>query len=104
MRSAGIGVSMQYTNLNQPQTIAAPSGVRPYTEFTAKVGPILQQIETRGSPAASCTARSPPPDRARSGSLRVRLEPCRATANASVAAGNDVAKMQHCASLLKNGG
>src|SRR5438105_14540402 len=45
MRSADIGVSMQYANVNQPQTITPPKVVRPYTEFTATVQAFLQSLQ-----------------------------------------------------------
>ena len=45
MRSADIGLSMQYGDLNQPQTIAAPTTVRPYSEFTSKVQSFVQSLQ-----------------------------------------------------------
>ena len=99
LRAAGIGVVMQYSNLNQPQTIAAPSGVRPYSEFTAKVGPILQQIETALAGGLSGAKSSAPSSSGGSGSATS----VQSYSQCISAAGNDVAKMQHCASLLNGG-
>ena len=45
MRSAQIGLSMQYSNLNQPQTISAPTNVRPFTEFSAKLQSFLSAVQ-----------------------------------------------------------
>jgi hypothetical protein len=41
LRSADIGLSMEYSNINQPQSITAPTSVAPYSEFQAK----LRQFE-----------------------------------------------------------
>ena len=44
--SAGITVTMQYSDLNQPQSIVAPTTVAPYSQFTTKIQQILQVIES----------------------------------------------------------
>ncbi len=46
MRSAAVGVVMQYASLGQPQTISAPSTVQPFSHFAARFEPILQRLET----------------------------------------------------------
>ncbi len=51
MRSADIGLNLQYANLNQPQTITAPKTVRPYSEFTSKIQAFVQSLQ--GSLGAS---------------------------------------------------
>lgn len=60
LRSADIGLTMEYSGLNQPQTITAPTSVRPYSEFTSKITQVLQGLEgvaggasSSGSAAAS---------------------------------------------------
>jgi hypothetical protein len=45
MRSADIGLNLQYANLNQPQTITAPKTVRPYSEFTTKIQAFVQSLQ-----------------------------------------------------------
>ncbi|MBV9004706.1 MAG: hypothetical protein JO181_08605, partial [Solirubrobacterales bacterium] len=37
MHSAAIALTVQYADLNQPQTITAPTTVRPFSEFTGKL-------------------------------------------------------------------
>ncbi len=40
LSSAAIGFTLQYSDVNQPQTIAAPSNVKPYSQFTPScIGP-----------------------------------------------------------------
>jgi hypothetical protein len=96
MTSAGIGFSLQYSDVNQPQTISAPSNVQPYSQFTAKLRSVLTGIEgsvgggalggsagTSGSSGSSATT-----DKIKKYSQCIR------------AAGQDVLKMQKCASVL----
>jgi hypothetical protein len=47
LRTAGVGLSMQYANLNQPQTIVAPTNVQPYSEFAAKARAFVQALESQ---------------------------------------------------------
>jgi len=44
-RSAAISLTMQYADLNQPQTITAPRHLRPYSEFQAKLRVLVQDLE-----------------------------------------------------------
>jgi hypothetical protein len=102
LRSADIGVTMQYANVNQPQTITAPKSVRPYSEFSAKVQAFLQSVQgSLGSgtlPNATGSSSSSGSTGASSSSKDVqRYSRC------VTAAGNDIAKMQRCASLLNGG-
>lgn len=91
LRSTGIGVVMEYANLNQPQTITAPRGARPFNEFTAKVGPALQEIES--ALAGDLTGSSSSSGTGSAANVHGYSQCIRA-------AGNDVAKMQRCAPLL----
>jgi len=104
LRSAAISVTMQYANLNQPQTIPAPADVHPYSQFEAKIKPILQALEgavAGGLTGGGATGSSGPSRSGSSGSTP-------SSSSASVqkysqciqAADNDVGKMQKCASLL----
>ncbi len=106
MRSAQIGLTMQYTNLNQPQTIAAPTTVRPYTEFTGKLRTFLTAIEGGLAGAAGGGATNPTAPSTSSGSgtgssgTTTKVEQySQCIANAH----GDVGKMQKCASLINGG-
>jgi hypothetical protein len=46
LRSAGIALSIAYSGLNQPQTIAAPTTVLPYSQFQAKLHALVQGVES----------------------------------------------------------
>jgi hypothetical protein len=102
MTSAAIGLTVQYSKLNQPQSIATPTGVRPYSQFTAKLQSIAQQLEsTLGaglggvqSSSSSGTATATTPS---SSSSVSKYSQCIQKAN------GDVTKMQKCASLLNSG-
>ncbi len=88
MSSAGIGLNLQYSDLNQPQTISAPGDVRPYSEFTTKLRGVLSAVQgglgTGGSGSSSNS----------SAANVSKYSQC------IQRAGNDVLKMQRCASLL----
>ncbi len=53
--SATLGLKVQYTNLNQPQTISAPTSVQPYSQFVTKLQSFVQAL-LGGTSAASSTA------------------------------------------------
>jgi hypothetical protein len=96
LSSAGIGFTLQYVNLNQPQTITAPATVRPFSEFSAKVRGFLQGIQgglgqSRGTSSAAAGSGSSSASSVQNYSKCIQ------------AAGNDVTKMQRCASLLRSG-
>jgi hypothetical protein len=100
MSSAGIGLTIQYSNLNQAQTISAPSSVKPYSQFTAKLRSVLAGVQT-GLGSAGTGATGSTGGSGQNGSS--------SSANVSKysqciqRAGNDVLKMQKCASLLNGG-
>jgi hypothetical protein len=105
MTSAGIVLTIQYSKLNQPQSVPAPTGVRPYSEFTTKLQSIGQQLEsTLGSSlggvqstTSSGTATATTPSSSGSGASVSKYSDC------IQKAGGDVTKMQKCASLLNGG-
>lgn len=114
LRSADIGLSMQYANVNQPQTITAPTTLRPYAEFTSKVQSFLQSLQgsVGGSsllPGSSGSSGSGSAGSSSSGSGSSGSSSSGATSKVQryssclSAAGSDVAKMQRCASLLNGG-
>lgn len=101
--SARVWLSIQYSQLNAPQTIAAPGTVRPFTEFVTKLRGLEQSLEGAivagqlpgaGTSAANSSA---PSTTAASSAAVLRYSKC------IEAAGNDVAKMQKCAPLLGTG-
>jgi hypothetical protein len=106
VRTASLGLTMQYTNLNQPQTINAPTSVRPYTEFAAKLRTFAQSLQASLGTIAGGGAGS-------AGSAAASSSGTSTTAGTSnnpqaysqciQAAGNDVTKMQQCAPLLNGG-
>jgi hypothetical protein len=109
LRSADIALTIQYANLNQPQTITAPTAVRPFSEFTAKLKTFEQQLRsvlggalggaTGGAGAGSGTATTPPattPPGVPSTPSNVQ-----AYSQCVQAAGSNVQKLQRCAGLLQ---
>ncbi len=65
LREAGIGLTMQYADLNRPQTITAPATVRPFSEFTVKLRTFLASVQSSlgggaaGTPGASGATGTP---------------------------------------------
>jgi hypothetical protein len=92
MTSAGIGLTLRYSDLNQAQTISAPGGVKPYSQFETKLRSVLSSVEGGlGTTGASGSGGN-------SNSANVsKYSQC------IQRAGNDVQKMQKCASLLNGG-
>ncbi len=78
-----------YSDLNQPQTITAPSSSKPFTQFTARIQGLLQGLGSLTGGGTSQSGGSTPS----SGKLQ-RYSQC------IQKAGSDVSKMQRCASIL----
>jgi hypothetical protein len=105
MTSAGIGFTLQYSKLNQPQTIPTPTGVHPYSQFTAKLQSLGQQLTGAlgsglggaQSSSGSGTATAPSSSGAGSSAGVSKYSDCIQKAH------GDVTKMQKCASLLNGG-
>ena len=106
MSSAGIGITLQYANLNQPQTIAAPTNVQPFSGFATKLEGILRQIRSSfdasglGSPGGSGSTSGSGSAGSGSGSAAGVTKYTKCIQRA----GGDVTKMQKCASLLNGSG
>ncbi|MFZ0043307.1 MAG: hypothetical protein WAK93_18505 [Solirubrobacteraceae bacterium] len=113
LSSAGLGLTLQYSDLNQPQTISAPTSVKPYSQFQTKLQGLLQLFQsalsqsgiggTSGSSAGSSGSSA-----GSSGSATgTTSTPSAGTVNKYSQcienAGSDVTKMQKCASLLDGG-
>jgi hypothetical protein len=93
MTSAGIGLTLQYSKLNQPQTISAPANVKPYSEFITRLRSVLSSVDgALGAGSLSSGGGS-----SSSSATVSKYSQC------IQRAGNDVQKMQKCASLLNGG-
>ena len=110
VKSADIGLTMQYSDLNKPQTITAPTTVRPYSEFQTKVSAFIQGLQgaaagvlgsgtssSSGSGSSSSSGGTTPGGSGSSANV-TKYGQCIQQAN------GDVAKMQKCASLLGSSG
>lgn len=99
LRSAGIGLSMQYADLNQPQTVTAPTNLQPYSQFQTKLGELFTAIRSQLSGALSgglSSGSSGTTGSSGTGNYQ-------AYSQCVQAAGSDVSKMQKCAPLLTGG-
>ena len=104
LSSADIGLTVQYSDLNQPQTIKAPSTTRPFSEFQSKLSAFVQELE---GAAAGALGGSTGSSGSSSGGGSTTTAPSANVARYSQciqSADGDVAKMQKCASLLGSGG
>ncbi len=105
MKSADIGLTMQYSNLGAPQTITAPTTLRPFSEFQAKVAAFVQALQgaaagalgSSGGTGSSSGGGGASPSTGSSSSVQ-KYSQC------IQQAGGEVSKMQKCASLLNSGG
>lgn len=107
LKSADISLTMQYSDLNQPQTIKAPTTVRPFSEFQSKLNAFVQQLQGAaggalgsGSSSSSGGSSSGSSGGTSTGSSSNVTKYSRCIQ----AAGGDVGKMQKCAVLLGSGG
>ena len=104
LRSAGIGLSMQYGDLNQPQTVTAPTNLQPYSQFQAKLGQLFTAIRGQlsgvlsGGLGSGSSSSGGSTTTGSGGSKNYQ-----AYARCVQAAGSDVSKMQKCAPLLSGG-
>jgi hypothetical protein len=116
LRSADVALNVQYANLNQPQTITAPTAVRPFSEFTAKLKGLQQALQgllggTLGGTGSGATG-SGTTGTGTTGTGTGTTSPGSATpatpsnvqaySQCLQAAGSDIVKLQKCASLLKS--
>lgn len=98
MTSAGIGFAIQYSDVNQPQTVATPSNVRPYSEFTTKLRSVLAGVE--GSVGGGALGSAPSTGSSGSSAATDKIKKY---SQCIQSAGQDVKKMQKCASILNGG-
>ncbi len=112
LSSAGIALTMSYADLNQPQTITAPTAVRPFTEFESKLKTFLTAVEgsvssaaggalgsSTGSSSTSTGSTAAPSTTGSTGSSSSSKNVQRYS-QCIINAHNDVSKMQQCASLI----
>ena len=60
LSSAQVAMTLEYANLNQPQTVATPTNVRPFSQFTAQLRGIIGSIQGSlgaGGLGGDCTLR-----------------------------------------------
>jgi hypothetical protein len=102
MKSADLDLTMQYADLNQPQTIKAPRTVRPFSEFQSKVSAFVQELQG----AAGGLLSSGSSGGAASGGGTTSTSSSSSVTKYSQCiqkAAGDVSKMQKCSSLLGSG-
>jgi hypothetical protein len=109
LTSAQVGLSIQYSNLNQPQTITAPSSVQPYSQFQAKIQAFVQALSGGLAGGAGSSTSSPGATGSASSSAGATgtttpgsTAGVTAYSQCIQAAGSDVTKLQQCASLLNS--
>jgi hypothetical protein len=109
LSAAQIGMNMKYANLNQPQTITAPTTLRPFSEFTTKLRSFLATVQSAGaavtgtgtaSSSSSSSATPTTPTAPSTSGTSGTSTAVQRYSNCLQAAGQDVAKMQSCQSLL----
>jgi hypothetical protein len=97
MRSADIGLTLQYASLNQPQKITAPTTVRPFSEFQKKVAAFAQGLQGAAAGVLGSASGSSSSGTSAGGGTSTNVEKY---SHCIQQAAGDVAKMQKCASLL----
>lgn len=112
LQKAGISLTLQYSDLNQHQTITPPSNVQPYSVFSQKLSGLVQAIRSGvASGALGGSSSSGSSSSGGTGSASGSGGSSGGVAGATAAygqcikkAGQDVAKMQQCAAKLQSGG
>lgn len=99
MRSAAVTLGFEYSRVNQPQTISAPSVTRPYSVFRAQFTQVLQEIESALLAGGSLGTGAGTTGAGSAGGSTADQKYTRCI----TAAGGDVAKMQKCSRLLATG-
>lgn len=100
LNSAQMSLTMQYADINEPQTIAAPSAVAPFSQFQSKLQSFLSALQgtlsgaTQGSGSTGSTGSSGSPSPSGSSASVSAYAQCLQKA------GSNVVKDQQCAPLL----
>jgi hypothetical protein len=100
--SLGIALDMQYGDLNQPQTITAPSNPQPYSQFQSKLQSLTAALQNGvggalGGSSGSSSSGSSGSSGSSSGPAASQIQ---SYSQCIQNAAGDVGKMQQCASLL----
>jgi hypothetical protein len=108
-KAAGLDLTLQYSQLNQPQPITAPSKVEPYSIFSSKLNSVLQALASSVSSSSlgstsSGTGTTSSPTTTAGSSSTTPAGITKAYSQCMTKAGQDVAKMQKCASKLSSSG
>ncbi len=109
LSSAQVAVTLQYANLNQPQTVAAPSNVRPFSQFAAQLRGIIGAIQGSLGAGGLGTGAGSGSGSGASGAASGTDKIPGAAANVQKystciqKAAGDVTRMQKCATLLRGG-
>ncbi len=105
LSSAGINLTFGYSDLNQPQTISAPSNVKPFNQFQSKLQGVLSQVQGAGvgglGSLGSGSSSSGSGVTGASGASGAKIQKY---THCIQSAGSDVSKMQKCAGLLNGSG
>ncbi len=86
LRTARISLIVRYADLNQPQTISAPTNVRPYKQLSAQLQGLTSALQGAGAAGQGAGSSAPASESKYTQCLQQ--------------AGRDVRRMQKCASLL----
>jgi hypothetical protein len=104
LRSAGIGLTMQYSDLNQPQTVNAPTNLQPYSQLHSKLAALVAAIRSQLSGVLSGALTSSTSGSSGAGTAGASgAGNYQAYSQCIQGAGGDVGKMQQCAPLLSSG-
>jgi hypothetical protein len=99
IKTASLALVLQYADLNQPQTVAAPGNVKPFAGFAAKLRTIVANLRSTLGLGGLTSSGSTSGGASTTNSAGIgRYTKCLQKA------GSDVKKMQKCASLINNGG
>ncbi|MGB9183030.1 MAG: hypothetical protein WCB67_03120 [Solirubrobacteraceae bacterium] len=100
LSSLGIGMSLQYANLNQTQTIATPGNVQPFAGFATKLKGIVASIQGSLGASGLGGAGSSPGSATTPRSGTGTPAGVQKYSQCIQKAAGDVTKMQKCAGLL----
>lgn len=95
-----IGLTLQYSDLNQPQTIATPTNVRPFTELRGALSS-LSALGLGGGAGSTAAGAAGGSFKATSPGATGGSTAAQAYLRCLQQAGGDLAKQQRCAPLLK---
>jgi hypothetical protein len=106
LNTAGISFSLQYANLNQPQTISAPGHIHPFSGFANRMKGLSSQLQGLfgGGTLGATSGTGPASGTGSTGSSGGSAATVNGYSRCLQQSGGDVAKMQRCASLLSGGG